>query len=313
MRALRSFLSRRRNWPGLLIVLFFLAVAVSAPWLAPRSQVPAPNLRDSIPRPPDAEFLLGTLPLQIDVYSMLVWGARDALTFGLTVALGAFLFGTLFGAVSGYAGGVVNHVMTRITDAFLTFPVLAGVVFLSEIYNVTIMMLIDASPAGIHSPGDLADIQAALPFLLRLLGKINPLTVSLILFSWMPVARLVNTRVMALKTAEFVTAARVIGCRPLRILRRHLLPHAIGPALVLFARDVGNTVLIQATFTFIGLGGGSQWGQILVAGRDWIIGPGGSLLDSWWVFVPVSLAIILFGIGWNALGDAIADSLASRR
>jgi peptide/nickel transport system permease protein len=73
------------------------------------------------------------------------------------------------------------------------------------------------------------------------------------------------------------------------------------------ARDVGNAVILQATFTFIGLGGTSPWGTLLSMGRNWIIGPGGDLLASWWVYMPATLAVILFGVTWNVLGDGLNE------
>jgi peptide/nickel transport system permease protein len=78
---------------------------------------------------------------------------------------------------------------------------------------------------------------------------------------------------------------------------------------VLAARDVGSSVILQATITFIGLGGASPWGILLSLGRNWIIGPGGDLLAAWWVFVPVTLSIVLFGLGWNLVGDGLTEAL----
>jgi peptide/nickel transport system permease protein len=82
--------------------------------------------------------------------------------------------------------------------------------------------------------------------------------------------------------------------------------------IVLVARDVGGMVLLQATFTFIGLGGNSLWGMLLVRGRDWILGPGGNILTFWWVFMPATLALVLFGVGWNLLGDGLNEVLNPR-
>ena len=141
---------------------------------------------------------------------------------------------------------------------------------------------------------------------------VNPLVLAFILFSWMPYARLVNGVVLQVKQAEFLVAARAIGVRNFRMILRYVIPNSITPALVLAARDVGGMVLLQATFTFIGLGGGSLWGYLLDQGRNWIISPSGNLLAYWWVFVPATLALVLFGIGWNLLGDGLNDWLNPR-
>ena len=134
----------------------------------------------------------------------------------------------------------------------------------------------------------------------------------LILFSWMPYARMTNAIVISLKQVEFVQAARAIGTRPARIILRHLIPNSVSPSVVLAARDVGSMVLIQAAFTFIGLDGSSTWGNILAMGRDWILGPGGGIFSYWWVYIPATLALVLFGIGWNLLGDGLSELLDPR-
>jgi peptide/nickel transport system permease protein len=253
---------------------------------------------------------LGTLPGQKDVFHALVWGTRDALLFGLEVAILAALFGSLFGAIAGYAGGMVNGIMMRTTDSFLAFPIIAGVVLLNQLWvSATIAAggffdyyhnLWMSKPVGLASP-----IQT-------LISAVNPLLLILILFSWMPYARITNAVVSTLKQVEFIQAARSIGVKTPRIILRHLLPNSLSPSVVLAARDVGSMVVIQATFTFIGLDGSSTWGKMLALGKDWVLGPGGSIFSYWWVYVPATLALVLFGIGWNLVGDGLSELLDPR-
>ena len=146
---------------------------------------------------------------------------------------------------------------------------------------------------------------------LDLLNRLNSVSVAFILFSWMPYARIMNTMVLRAKQTQYIQAARALGAGHSNLILRHLIPNSITPIIVLAARDVGGMVLLQATFTFIGLGGGSLWGNLLVWGRDYIITPGG-LLTYWWVFLPATLALVLFGIGWNLLGDGLNDLLNPR-
>ena len=89
-----------------------------------------------------------------------------------------------------------------------------------------------------------------------------------------------------------------------------MLPNAIAPAIVLIARDIGGLVILQAAFAFIGIGGTitgdiTEWNRLLLLGRTWIIGIGGNLLLYWWMYIPVTLALVLFGVGWNMLGDRL--------
>ena len=142
--------------------------------------------------------------------------------------------------------------------------------------------------------------------------KLDPVMLTLILFSWMAYARIINANMTQLKKSEYVAAARSIGAGNLRIILRHLLPNALAPAIVLLARDIGAMVVLEAAFTFIGIGGGTEWGIMLASGRDYVIGLGGNPLAYWWVFLPLTLALVLFGLGWNLLGDGLNALLNPR-
>jgi peptide/nickel transport system permease protein len=308
---MQSYLLRWQNWPGLILVLLFVFVSLAAPYLSPDDpRNPGPFMRvgratEARPLPPDENALLGMLPRGIDVYHALVWGSRDALQFGLIVTVFAAVFGTMYGATSGYAGGVLGGLMLRVTDAFLAFPVIAAVVFLQQLFLTTITSL-----GGFYAEGAIysfTNAPLAVTVIQSLLERVNPLMLSLILFSWMPYARLIHAIVLTLKQTEFVQAARAMGGSPFWIIRRHLLRNSIGPAVVIAARDVGGVVLLQATLTFINIGGDSVWGTMLAQGRNWVLGPGGNLLTYWWVFLPPTLAVMLFGIAWNMFGDSLND------
>jgi peptide/nickel transport system permease protein len=323
MRHIRHFFSRWQNWLGFLLVLFFSMVAMAAPVLSPMD-AKEPGIFQKVgrtraerlspgPRPPSDIAPLGTLPYQYDVFHTLVWGARDALSFGLMVVLIAGVFGVVFGAVAGYAGGTVNTVMMRVTDAFLAFPVIAGVVFLQQLMAIAIesaggiYVFSTQNPAYFGAGPFIVTSGEASPIQI-LLGIINPLMLSLILFSWMPYARLINSTVMTLKHSEFIQASRALGASSARMIFHHLIPNSVTSSIVLMARDVGGVVLLQATLTFVKLGGNSPWGDMLYRGRDWILNASG-LLKFWWVYLPATFAVMLFAIAWNLLGDGLNDLL----
>jgi peptide/nickel transport system permease protein len=150
-----------------------------------------------------------------------------------------------------------------------------------------------------------------LPTYIQIIQNINPLLIAFILFSWMPYARLMNTVVLRIKQSDFVMAARASGAKNGRIIFRHIIPNAIAPVIVLAAKDIGGFVVLQSTFAFIGFGKGSPWADVLVIGRDWIYSPQG-MLTYWWVFLPATITLILFGIGFNLLGDGFNDALNPR-
>jgi len=312
MRGLNRFFSRWQNWVGVLLILSYAILAIAAPVLSPQDpKNPGPFLvkgrfNERQPQPPSLTNPLGTLPGQVDVFHTIVWGAGDALTFSFTVVFLTSLFGVTYGAVAGYMGGWVNNLLMRIADAFLAFPIIAGVVFFQQLVIMTI-----SSQGGYYIQGQLFGMEeyAGEPsFLQTLFNLIDPLMLSLILFSWMPYSRMINAVVITLKNTEFIQAARALGATPSSVIFHHLIPNSISPAIVLAARDIGNVVLFQATLTFIHIGGNSPWGELLFIGRNWVIGPGGNLFRYWWVFVPATLAVLLFGIGWNLIGDGLSEA-----
>ncbi len=304
MRGPMRFFSRWQNLFGLWIVTVYLLLALMAPSLSPPEDpeqagpfkvVGRPT--DQSPHPPDDQALLGTLPGQLDVFHTVIWGARSALRFGLITALSTAVLGTLIGAVSGYLGGLVNSVTMRVTDAFLAFPVIAGVWLFGQILMPP------------RYGGELTTWLQKTVFSL----KLDPVMVTFILFSWMSYARITNTLVLQLRRTEFIEAARSLGAGNLRLIIKHILPNAIAPALVLAARDVGAMVILESAFTFIGMGGSTEWGVLLVRGRDYIIGIGGDPLAYWWTFIPASVALAVFGIGWSLLGDGLNDHMNPRK
>lgn len=317
MKRYKHFFSRWTNWIGIVLVLFYVGVAIGAPYLSPQDpKEPGMFLRvgrrvDSKPQPPSEKARLGMLPFGFDVYHSLVWGSRDALQFGLIVTLSTAIFGMFYGAVAGISGARTGAFMLRIADAFLAFPPIAGVVFLQQLFAATVVAMggfyFSVTNSAHFGSGIVIDVQGPMTAIQYLLEHVNPLMLSLIVFSWMPYARLVNAMVLTLKQTDFVQAARALGASPFWIIRKHLIQNATGPAMVLAARDVGGVVLLQATLTFIEIGGGSVWGSMLAQGRDWVIGVQGSLFTYWWVFLPPTLAVMIFGIAWNILGDGLSD------
>ncbi len=321
----RRFFKHKQNWLALFLLGIFFFVALAAPYLAPPDDPANPppfkttvRTLDRMPQAPSAANPLGTVGQlanlarfgfapgqdrfqQWDVLYTLVWGTRSAIKFGLTVTLVSAAFGLLVGIVSGYAGGAINQILMLFTDAFLTFPVIAAVWLFQRMLFTRIF-----------NPFTLPEEFVWWENMLITLD-FDPIMLALIIFSWMPYARLVNGMVIQQKHADYVTAARAMGAGNGRIVWRHLLPNVIAPSVVLVARDIGSSVILASAFIFIGFGGSVTWGVMLVASRDYIIGIGGNPFAYWWTFVPISLALIFFGIGWNLLGDGLNDLLNPRR
>ncbi len=310
MKGWKRVLSQRGLLLGLATCLAYLLVGLAAPWLAPLEPVPGTGGKlipgynvvgefpQRLPLPPSREAPLGTIASR-DVYTAVVWGARDAMGFGVTVALGAAAVGVVIGALGGSLGGLTNWLLMRITDGFLTFPLIAAVILSSQLQQT----LYGAYLAGYYNappPPPLARLLFSLQF-------------TMILFLWMPYARLENALVLRLKSSEFIEAARALGASAPRIFLRHLIPNSLAPIIVLISRDIGAVVLLQAALTYIHLQGNSIWGGLISDGRDWVIGLHGNPFTYWWVYLPTSLAIVLFSVGFGLVGDGLNALLNPHR
>jgi ABC-type dipeptide/oligopeptide/nickel transport system permease subunit len=234
MKSLQSFLKHGQNWIALIIIGVFFFVALAAPLLAPsNTENPitgfkfANDPKGYLPHPPSPGAPLGSVPTgtpnrQIDVFYTIVWGTRSALQFGLTVALAATIFGVIIGALSAYMGGTANNIIMRTTDAFLAFPVIVSVVFIQQLY----LLSVSASGGSLINGEFMDPVTHPIP-LLTLLENVDPVMVAIILFSWMISARLTNTVVLRVKQAEYIAASKALGASHARILFRHLIPNSL--------------------------------------------------------------------------------------
>jgi peptide/nickel transport system permease protein len=292
--AVKRIVSNPELVTGILIVLVFTIVAVAAPVIAP-PEGEDPYLLpkdgwDSTPVPPSSDHPLGTMQGQYDMLYGLVWGTRVAFRVGVFVTVGRALIGILVGVVSGYYGGWLDALMMRVTDAFLSFPIVAAVL-------VILSVAVDY-------------------WALRLGEGDRAILLALVLFGWMQYARLVRGNVLVERAKEYVKAAVSVGAGTERIIFWHILPNATRGLFVLFASDVGAMVVTVAALTFIGLSGSeptADWGAILKSARNWIIGAPTDAFKYWYTYLPPSIAIVLFSIGWNLIGDGLRESFDPRR
>jgi peptide/nickel transport system permease protein len=307
---MKIFKENLMYWYGglsVLLILLFIGVAAAAPLLAPVDlpgasasfRLVQPLIRH-LPNPPSADYLLGTVPLgvstrQFDVYYTLIWGTRSALIFGFTATLIVCIFGSFIGALSSFLGGSIGRMILVITDAFLAFPVIAGIVLFGQILF----------------PQTMGSVPGPLRATLLNFG-IDNVMLTLVFLGWMPYTRVIYEDMERIRQAEFILASQSAGAKPARIIFRHLFPNSISNVIVLATRDVSGLVLLQAAFTFLDVGGNSDWGRILVVGRKWILGTGGNPLENWWVFLPVTVALVIFGMSWNLFGDFLNEYLNPR-
>jgi peptide/nickel transport system permease protein len=260
-------------------VLSLLLVLIAL--LAPLLPVPSPvNLIAAARLPPSAHHLLGTDELGRDVLSRTVWGARHTLlTAALSTALAAVL-GIPLGVLAGYLARWPSGIIMRVMDVLLAFPGL-----LLALVVVTIL-----------GPGVSTVVLA-------------------VGISFTPVfARVGYGPVRSIRAQDYVAAARAVGCSPLRIIRRHVLPVLASELIVVVSSAIGWTTLLAATLDFLGFGirpPTPDWGADLSAGVQY-------LNQAWWISAAPGVAITVTILLANYLGDFLAsmvdpDRLARRR
>jgi len=272
-RNLRRFFRNPLTWPALVVLLALVVAAVFAPQLATHQ----PNRQDflAILQPPSAEHWLGTDELGRDIYTRVLYGARISVTVALlAVGLGG-LTGVLIGLFAGFFGGATDNVLMRIIDVLLAFP------------GILLAILI-ASTMG---------------------AGLTSIIVAVAAYSVPTFARIMRSSVLAVKSREFVEAARAAGSRNFNIMVRHIFLNSFTPVLVYATLLMGSAILTAAALSFLGVGINpptAEWGAMISAGRSFmrqaphiILGPG--------------VAIFLTVLSFNILGDALRDTLDPKR
>lgn len=257
---------------GLIIVVIFAFLAITAPVIAPYS--PIKQTLSQRLKPPSVEHWMGTDQLGRDVWSRMLYGAQISLTIGLVVVVTAGIFGTLVGLIAGYRGGRVDEALMRITDVFFAFPAL----------------ILAMAIAGALGP------------------SLTNAMIAIAVVSWPVYARLVRGQVLALREREFVEAARSVGVPTPRILWKHLLPNTLSPILVQVSFDMGGAILIAAGLSFIGFGAQPptpEWGVMISDGRKYVS------TQPWLPLFP-GLAILFTVAAFNLIGDGLRDALDPR-
>lgn len=271
---------------GLIVLCLMVLAAAFAKQLAPFD----PNAIDNVhwqgmPLPPcfqDAAqcggHTLGTDEVGRDLLSRLLFGARISLTVGLFAVIMEVLIGATLGAIAGYYGGWLDYALMRVTDVFLSIPLLPLLLVLTGI--------VAASSS-----------KAALSF-----GVIVPI---IGILSWPPVARLVRASFLSLREREFAEAARAVGNNDGRIIFRHLLPNAVAPIVVQATLDVANVIILESTLSFLGFGiqpPTASWGNMLANAQS-------NLQSAWWAAVFPGLCILITVLAINYIGDGLRDAL----
>jgi len=318
MKVVIRLLKNPTSLIGIILLLAYVGVAIAAPNLAPipeRSRDAYMIPRDGFgtePKLPDEEHILGTTEGQYDIFYGVIWGTRTAFRVGVVITFVTVIIGLVIGSLAGFYGGWADELLMRVTEIFQAFPFLLAAITLTSVLQTIYGR---GTGGGI---GSVAQWLAFLTFGHNPTEQVDPIQLqiltgmlAIIIFGWMTYARVIRGNILAVKEFEYALAARTIGASNLRILTRHLMPNAVFPVLVLASMDIGAYVLTFAALSFLGLGaqtGYADWGQMISFARNWIP----SLAKYWHIVVYPGVAIVLFVLSWNLVGDALRDIMDPR-
>lgn len=269
-RTLRRFLRHKLAVASLVVLCILVALSFLGGTVA---RYGYEDLTPELSASPSADHWFGTDAIGHDLFAQVLRGARRSLIVAFLVSALSTSFGVLIGALAGYYKGIVDLVLMRFTDLFLTIPIVA-------------VLLVAASRYRGESGNWLA-----LSFVIAALA-------------WMSLARVVRGLFLSLREREFVEAARALGANDRRIILRHLLPNSLGPIIVTATLLVGVAIAIETALSFLGFGiapPDTSLGRLVFEGAP-------SSTTRWWLFYMPGLYLVLISLCVNFVGDGLRDA-----
>lgn len=267
---LRRLLGHGPAVAGAAVLALLVLVALLGDALA---RYPHDRPTADLSRPPSWEHWFGTDTIGLDLFALVVEGLRTSLQVAVVVVVVSTLVGAVVGALAGFLRGWVDAVLMRLTDLFLTIPVLAVLLVVASRYRAQ---------------------------------RGNLLLVALVIaaFAWMPLARAVRGVAASVRERPFVEAARALGASPARVLVRHVLPHCLAPILVHAALVVSTAVLAEAALSFLGFGVSppdTSLGRLVADGA-------GASRTRWWLFYPPGLVLVVLVLCVHFVADGLQEA-----
>ena len=255
---------------GLVFLSFLIIMAIIGPSLSPNSIEEQSIMNQNMP--PSSEYWFGTDDLGRDVFARTWYGARVSLFVGIMAAMIDFFVGVIYGGIAGYKGGRTDHLMMRVIEVLYGLPYLLLVILLAVVMGPGLFTII----------------------------------IALSVTGWIGMARIVRGQVLQIKNYEFVLASKTFGTKTRRIIRRNLLPNAMGPIIVQLTLTIPSAIFAEAFLSFLGLGiqaPHASWGGML---NDAL---GVILSGYWWRLFFPALFISLTMFAFNVVGDGLQDAL----
>tara|TARA_B110000305_G_scaffold241714_1_gene317156 strand:+ start:345 stop:1253 length:909 start_codon:yes stop_codon:yes gene_type:complete len=266
---LKIFLSKKLNMFSFSLVMFLIFIAIFSPILSPY-QFDQVNPSNAL-APPSLEHFMGTDTTGRDIFSRVLHGTTTSLSLALTTIIFGLVTGVSLGAISGYFVGIVDEIIMRIVDVFMSIP---GVI-------LALAMLAILGPDPIY------------------------LVLALSIRRIIQFARVTRGIVLSIKELDYISACHAIGMGHVRIIFIHVLPNCIGPIIVLSTVLIGNVILMESTLSFLGMGiqePTPSWGTMIAKGNEF-------LTFAPWVSIAPGIFLFITMIGFNLFGDGVRDHL----
>jgi len=260
---------------ALLIVILYIIIALFAPLIAThdplstKTSMTVDGEKVYAPYPPSKMHWFGTDQLGRDIFSRIIYGVRISLFVGIVARGLSMLLGVFIGLITGFSGGLIDNIMMRITDVFMSVPAILLAMIVTLIFSPSLTSVI----------------------------------LAIVVVGWPDVARLVRSQVMSIKNNDYVEAVEALGANKIRIILKHILPNCMGIIIVSFSMGIPGAVMYEAGLSFFGLGiqpPSPSLGSIISNGRGYM------MFAPWYSILP-GIVLALFVLSVNILGDTVID------
>ncbi len=291
--AWRRFRKHKLAMFGASMLLFFTLFVALGPTVYIMRNPEIKNFKDytdqldfvAILSTPSIDHPFGTDDLGRDQFARAVYGGRISLLVGVTAMLIAITLGTVIGAAAGFFGGLVDQILMRICDLFLSLPALPLLILTVYLFREPVTKAL-GQESGIFA------------IVVTMIGAL----------AWMQTSRIVRATFLSLKEKEFVEAANCVGVKQWAIMFRHILPNAISPIIVAATLEIGNAIIQESTLSFLGIGfppDTPTWGRLVTDGSQFLqAAPHLALVPGALIFLTV--------LSINFMGDGLRDALDPR-
>lgn len=275
-RGWSEFAKHRAGLVGLVVLVFFVLVALLAPVLADADGLSVTRATGGVLEPPSSEYWLGTDDSGRSVLTLLIWGSRISLFVGLLATLISMVIGTLVGLTSGYFSGWAGAVLYRITEWVLVIPYLPLAIILATVLGRSLFNI--ALVIGV--------------------------------LSWPATALLIRSQTLSIRERPYLERARVLGAGRAHQIGRHILPNVMPMVFANTTLTVAGAILAETTLSFLGLGDPTRvsWGTML----DNAYTVGAITTGSWWFFLPPGICVVMVVLAFTLVGRALEEVLNPR-